>query len=1147
MKEAKQKFDSLVERVQQGGKAHFGEVERVVAESLLQRHLATIFSDEETKRAQRFYRDHLVDGDEYEEDVSELGTSQLMRYRLEMTRSIIGTLGVRPTVEDMSPYLTRAIERHDWDLMDSVLSLTQEGKVQEGVIERVALDELLRGSSRSYEKLKEKFPSMKFTAELVEPVYEKTLDYHHLEALQKIREETGIEIPKNVIEADYLKQFARIERNPGSVNKLIDEMKKVADITKVKPKTTRHAVRMLRNLFSDENVAFDVRSSQFAQLERFFSIYANPRLSVLLQAAALQDPSNRERGSLFLDLYENSSAKVPDRVIQRAFTQLQEKGNSVAIESLCEATEVYPKGDVLQWMYDQFLTTNKYDSLIEYHQKTGIKPEFSDEVISTSIEQKTRSSSFKRMGKLIEIVKLAEKEIPTEALQKYATEYVSERTGRSGTSRFEDAEKFLKDNKIPVPEDLPSIGLTQLVDSIASVIFNSEGRNSVRKNEGYDWRSSSRKVSPFEISQHDQSRRYAHEDLKKGYQQFRDEVRKELANVARASQKIKKRHPSATARDNDSVQLSYKRSLEVVLLQSHRKERKLAPIGKVISAVGVAPSPQTIQKAVVGYLERNSQYADQETIERVGAAVAAEIGLDTLLTSEDTNEIALKLISKGELGSPVYAHRLQRLRILGNVERFSETVQGRFKEKALAALEQADTNAYGNWKSFIDSDIEIPEDNLQVIKGRAKHLLANNNTRSYQSLKEVVGQPLVTQDDLTDVATQFLAQSEIVRYDRLMAVEPFAPQFNDAQREKIRSVVMASLVEDHDKYKKVPEIVARTGFTITATPNELKKIVEKYFEKDNFYATHPEKIAAALGQQLDSRQIKRRIVTLVESYEPGGHNSKLEQAKELATNTGISLVAEEVESEIRWRRTDVTFDYMQRFNRAIGYSPSDAFVDRLYGQISRSEYRLGEKVDQIMKISGKAPPEALALDIIAQACSQIVSSRRDNKDWHIEGVARKLVEEHGYSVGETQAEQLKSRYIQAVSSGDGLWNAQSYLRDFKVEMTVDDQQKIFETIERNIGNVPAYSRVKRQGFSDLSLYVPQYVTDPSIREKASARAAELLASERIYQGCVYMESLGVQPSFTEEQFNAFQENLLSHENRFTRGQLGTLRSLRRAQ
>ena len=113
MKQAKQQFDDLVARLKSGDDISFGQMERVYAEAFLQSFLER--TEKQKKRAlSSLRRQQREFNDDYGDDESEdsFSTEAIDRQELDYVRTIVETLGVKPTVDQLSRYTTRAIRRN---------------------------------------------------------------------------------------------------------------------------------------------------------------------------------------------------------------------------------------------------------------------------------------------------------------------------------------------------------------------------------------------------------------------------------------------------------------------------------------------------------------------------------------------------------------------------------------------------------------------------------------------------------------------------------------------------------------------------------------------------------------------------------------------------------------------------------------------------------------------------------------------------------------------------------------------------------------------------------------------------------------------------------------------------------------------------
>ena len=177
MKEAKQKFDSLMERIRDGEQINFGQMERVYAQAFLGKFLERLITEPSRRKMDQMYgnlleHDNLADAyyDEQGEEVH-LSDSQTNQYSLELISMMSGVLGIRATTQQLSPFIESALRHRDWELLEKTLALSEEGKMSKGVIEKIALEQLVNDRTDSYDELRQRFGEIQFNPEEVREAY----------------------------------------------------------------------------------------------------------------------------------------------------------------------------------------------------------------------------------------------------------------------------------------------------------------------------------------------------------------------------------------------------------------------------------------------------------------------------------------------------------------------------------------------------------------------------------------------------------------------------------------------------------------------------------------------------------------------------------------------------------------------------------------------------------------------------------------------------------------------------------------------------------------------------------------------------------------------------------------------------------------
>lgn len=392
MKKAKEEFDGLVQIIREGRNVTFGQMEQLFAQAFLSRFLSRLSSDQERSRANSFYQRNLVEDPEeyYDDELPRLSDDQQIQSELEQTSSIMRTLGVRPTTEDLSHYIEHALRGNDWELLDTVLSLTKEGNLQERIIERIALRKLEDGYVDSYRTLKEQFPALEITSADVTPIYETAIIDGDFQKLREIREETSIAIPEQACQTKYERLLA--QGNSSAVN----QMQELNEISGIAPKKTRNIKRALGNLYQtaqprEERIKVD-------DLDELLGIYQDDDLSVRVQKSALE----ANQTEIFSHAYEKSQKKISEKDIKLAYFRLDKAGDYTSIATIMGDTKVVPRRTIFSRTATKILKNRDFDWLRSLVRIAGTKPRFDQEVIDNVSSSLVISGDIQRLATLYE-------------------------------------------------------------------------------------------------------------------------------------------------------------------------------------------------------------------------------------------------------------------------------------------------------------------------------------------------------------------------------------------------------------------------------------------------------------------------------------------------------------------------------------------------------------------------------------------------------------------------------------------------------------------------------------------------------------------------------------------------------------------------
>lgn len=247
MKKAKSKFEDLVSRIKSGEEVSFGKMEKVYAEAFLESFLEKSKKQRERaianlRRQQREFQDE--DYDEEGEVEDSFSNEAIDRQELDYLRTVVETLGVKPSIDKIHQYTERAIQKGNWNLLGDVLSISQEGNLGSGTLETLAVNELSAGRTQSYKELKKQFPEIKVNSDKANQIYTQLLSVGNLGRLKEIREEINIPVPEEVCQSAY--ENLLNQKNKSSI-RAIHELR---GATGVAPKKTENVKKAFKGLYN---------------------------------------------------------------------------------------------------------------------------------------------------------------------------------------------------------------------------------------------------------------------------------------------------------------------------------------------------------------------------------------------------------------------------------------------------------------------------------------------------------------------------------------------------------------------------------------------------------------------------------------------------------------------------------------------------------------------------------------------------------------------------------------------------------------------------------------------------------------------------------------------------------------------------------
>lgn len=399
MKKAKAQFDGLVEKIRSGENISFGKMEKVFADAFLKKFLERLSSESERKKSDELYSKHFADetGDYYDEEES-MPDEKKMHYELDVLRKAVGVLGVRPSASDVNQYIRFAIKNREWDTLEGILGLVKDVSKKEFIgdeeVAKIALADIVYGEGENYSKIKDLFGDVKITDAVLKPMCEILVTVKNFDGLQRIKETTGKNIPKDICQKAYESFFD---------GKDMHSFFALHSLFGIKPNLTEKIENYLKQLSSDR---YNFSRQDHELLERVFGIFSNKALSLSLQEAALHHPEN------FSILYGKSKHKLGKKRMLEEYKKLHElrvPAKHGLIIDLVDITKAIPQKNIVNAVYEQMSSMHEYKTLLHLMTATKIKPKQSlvlriyNEIAESS--NTSSSCSIDYIHKMIEIMR----------------------------------------------------------------------------------------------------------------------------------------------------------------------------------------------------------------------------------------------------------------------------------------------------------------------------------------------------------------------------------------------------------------------------------------------------------------------------------------------------------------------------------------------------------------------------------------------------------------------------------------------------------------------------------------------------------------------------------------------------------------------
>tara|TARA_Y100000310_G_scaffold338381_1_gene427870 strand:+ start:272 stop:3403 length:3132 start_codon:yes stop_codon:yes gene_type:complete len=580
MKQTKIKYDNLVDRLKSGDSVSFGQIEEVFAKGFLSKFLGRVEENSKQEKFEKLYRENLSE-DEFE-DYPELPKEMFSEQYLETIRMVSGALGVRPSVENMSSFINQTLRQKDWKMLDKVLSLTEEGKLKSGTIEKVALETLIiERDDYSYKELKKHFGELNFTSELVGPVYNQNLSKRDLKTLERVKKETKIPIPEKVCQTSYETYLS--EGDPKSITNL----KRISGVTPKKTKEIRKTFKRLSKIGA-------LSPEELYESVKLFDIDSDEKLIKDIQLGLLRN----ECPNTFIEFSKDVGSKLNKNELRKIYTEFDRKNNLQDIISVAEKTNIAPTSKILKKVYDNLLTGRYFEKILKFSEKTKTKPVFSKETLDNELEDSVKSTNLWAFNNIGEIMKSIDIAIPEDSIHKISLNYLN--SSRENDTTTIDA--IYKKHKLKPSSEVTSTKVSRLVRQLGEKIL-SEEKIIINENE--------LEKSPLEPKKG--------ENLKY-YNKFKTKINRLVKNYSSSISQVKKENPECIVKDTREIQNTYQSGLELMLLQSLRNEKSFVKLGDLIKNVGVEIPKSVIGNALFKHIQhviRSKESYSPEDISKV--------------------------------------------------------------------------------------------------------------------------------------------------------------------------------------------------------------------------------------------------------------------------------------------------------------------------------------------------------------------------------------------------------------------------------------------------------------------------------------------------------------------------------------------------
>jgi len=715
MSEAVRKYDDLVAKIQSGDKVNYGEMEKVFAPAFLEIFMKRSLG-KERERLKELKRQALIeqgeDIEEIDESEFEPSSDQIIRYELELLRTVSGTLGVRPSIKDLSNYVQYGIRNSNWKLVSNVLSLSQEGRLEGGTLEKLALDTLALGLECSYRKLKEQFPDIEINPKEVEKVYEVILMEGDPKKLEFVKNETGIAVPEELCQTTYETKLLQWDENS------LRFIGAVAEITGVKPKKTPKVIEAFKTvpvkparrgrlaLNSDEMMSY---------LNDLYNIHGDPELSHIIQKRALE-AGDIECFELIYKTY--SPHKLPNQDIKASYSRLDEEDKLEEVAALIGITKVAPKKDTFSRVCSSVLSENNPRKGLEIVANLSEIVGFSPNLNAVSVESLSQGAS--RSGDIESLERLSklgtnvdEKYVHRAGIQFLNNLVFSDSTG------FKDLEKRL-DNYYqlfgvkPSPEFVGA-KINNLTHLLVREI--NSAADELKDSSGLDVYTPVHRINV------------------KNHRKFESKASGALRRFCTRLKGIEKDNQQIPVSEEESNRL-YKIGIKIVLAQGVLEDDAYFKLSEAVNLLGVPMSEESLRDALFDHISGNMKKGYWMSYNPVGLLerVSEKSGVQLKASQQMHEQLARDIVSRE---TPV-GKGIEYLKKLTGFDSLPKDISGIARTRIVRELSNVDTSQYETLKELAGNIGEFSESERANIHEGCLKKLKEDPYMNDNRVKEVV-------------------------------------------------------------------------------------------------------------------------------------------------------------------------------------------------------------------------------------------------------------------------------------------------------------------------------------------------------------------------------------------------------------------------